>query len=55
MSDAWLLTRRAVRDSPPARREHDELVIKDQRGRIQSKDSHGYDPRVEGLGDRTVE
>ena len=22
-----------------------ELVIKDERGRIQSKDSHGYDPR----------
>jgi Uncharacterized protein conserved in bacteria (DUF2188) len=28
-----------------ARREQAELVIKDQRGRIQSKDSHGHDPR----------
>lgn len=28
-----------------ARREQAELVIKDQQGRIQSKDSHGHDPR----------
>jgi hypothetical protein len=28
-----------------ARREQAELVIKDQHGRIQSKDSHGHDPR----------
>ena len=28
-----------------ARREGAELVIKDQQGRIQSKDSHGRDPR----------
>jgi hypothetical protein len=28
-----------------ARKEHSELVIKDQRGRIQDKDSHGHDPR----------
>jgi Uncharacterized protein conserved in bacteria (DUF2188) len=28
-----------------ARREQAELVIKDQPGRIQSKDSHGHDPR----------
>ena len=27
-----------------ARREHAELVIKDQQGRIQNKDSHGHDP-----------
>jgi hypothetical protein len=27
------------------RREQAELVIKDQQGRIQSKDSHGHDPR----------
>jgi hypothetical protein len=28
-----------------ARRAQAELVIKDERGRIQSKDSHGHDPR----------
>jgi hypothetical protein len=28
-----------------AQREGAELVIKDQKGRIQSKDSHGRDPR----------
>jgi hypothetical protein len=28
-----------------ARREQAELVIKTQQGRIQSKDSHGHDPR----------
>jgi hypothetical protein len=28
-----------------ARREQAALVIKDGRGRIQSKDSHGHDPR----------
>lgn len=28
-----------------ARAEHSELIIKDERGRIQSKDSHGHDPR----------
>jgi hypothetical protein len=28
-----------------ARREQAELVIKDQQGRIESKDSHGHDPR----------
>jgi len=28
-----------------ARKEHSELVIKDERGRIQDKDSHGHDPR----------
>jgi hypothetical protein len=28
-----------------ARREQAELVIKDQQGRIQSKDSQGHDPR----------
>jgi hypothetical protein len=28
-----------------ARREQAELVAKDQRGRLQSKDSHGHDPR----------
>jgi hypothetical protein len=28
-----------------ARREQAELVIKDHMGRIQSKDSHGHDPR----------
>jgi hypothetical protein len=28
-----------------ARREQAELVIKDLQGRIQSKDSHGHDPR----------
>jgi hypothetical protein len=28
-----------------ARRGHAELVIKDQRGRIQSKDGHGHDPQ----------
>ncbi len=29
-----------------AQREGAELVIKDQKGRIQSKDSHGRDPRA---------
>ena len=28
-----------------AQREGAELVVKDDRGRIQSKDSHGHDPR----------
>jgi len=28
-----------------ARKEHSELVIKDEHGRIQDKDSHGHDPR----------
>jgi hypothetical protein len=28
-----------------ARREQAEVVVKDQQGRIQSKDSHGHDPR----------
>jgi hypothetical protein len=28
-----------------ARREGAELVVKDQRGRIETKDSHGRDPR----------
>jgi Uncharacterized protein conserved in bacteria (DUF2188) len=28
-----------------AKREGAELVVKDQKGRIQSKDSHGRDPR----------
>ena len=28
-----------------AKREGAELVVKDQTGRIQSKDSHGHDPR----------
>ena len=28
-----------------AKREHAELVVKDERGRIQSKHSHGHDPR----------
>jgi hypothetical protein len=28
-----------------ARREQAELVVKDQQGRIQRKDSHGHEPR----------
>jgi hypothetical protein len=28
-----------------ARKENSELVIKDQHGRIERKDSHGHDPR----------
>lgn len=28
-----------------ARKEHSELIIKGENGRIQQKDSHGHDPR----------
>jgi len=28
-----------------ARRDEAELIVKDQKGRIQSRDSHGHDPR----------
>lgn len=28
-----------------SRKEHSELIIKDESGRIQSRDSHGHDPR----------
>lgn len=30
---------------PAARKEHSELIIKGADGRIQSRDSHGHDPK----------